>query len=104
MSDINPQTVESILQQGVIERFKAYADGSLVVDYCCGCWHHERRGWQIGCKFHEGMEYGIERLRAVLATVDALHSPLAHDTCLACGHDWPCPTHQLIHPEEARRG
>lgn len=69
MSDINPKTVESILQQGEIERFKAYADGSLVVDYCCGCWHHERRGWQIGCRFHEGMEFGIERLQA---EIDAL--------------------------------
>lgn len=44
----------------------------------------------------------IERLRAAIDAVDDLHSPLAHDTCLACGHDWPCPTHQLIHPEEAR--
>ena len=47
----------------------------------------------------------IERLQAIVATVDDLHSPrLAHDTCLACDHNWPCPTHLLIHPEEARRG
>ena len=47
----------------------------------------------------------IERLQAIVATVDDLHScRLAHDTCLACYRDWPCPTHLLIHPEEARRG
>lgn len=47
----------------------------------------------------------IERLQAIVTTVDDLHSPrLAHDTCLACDHNWPCPTHLLIHPEEARRG
>lgn len=47
----------------------------------------------------------IERLQAIVAIVDDLHSPrLAHDTCLACYRDWPCPTHLLIHPEEARRG
>ena len=42
----------------------------------------------------------IERLQAIVAIVDDLHSPrLAHDTCLACYRDWPCPTHLLIHPE-----
>lgn len=47
----------------------------------------------------------IVRLQAIVATVDDLHLPrLAHDTCLACNHNWPCPTRVLIHPEEARRG
>lgn len=47
----------------------------------------------------------IERLRTVLDAIDDLHSPrIAHDTCVACDHDWPCPTQQLLHSEEARRG
>ena len=51
------------------------------------------------------LEAEIERLQAIVTTVDDLHSPrLAHDTCLACDCNWPCPTHLLIHPEEARRG
>lgn len=45
----------------------------------------------------------IERLRAIVATVDDLHScRLAHDTCLACDHNWPCPTHLLIHRRSKR--
>lgn len=35
----------------------------------------------------------IEQLRTVITAIDDLHSPrLAHDTCLSCGHDYPCPT------------
>lgn len=53
----------------------------------------------------QAMRDEIERLRAIVATVDDLHScRLAHDTCLACYRDWPCPTHLLIHPKEACRG
>ena len=51
----------------------------------------------------ESQKAEIERLRAIVTTVDDLHSPrLAHDTCLGCDHNWPCPTHLLIHPEEVR--
>jgi hypothetical protein len=61
---------------------------------------HEVRGLRI---FDEAIAE-IERLRAVIDAVDDLHSPrIAHDTCLACGHDWPCPTYQLT-IKEARRG
>lgn len=53
----------------------------------------------------EALQAEIERLRAIVTSVNDLHSlRLAHDTCLACDHNWPCPTHLLIHPEEARRG
>jgi len=44
----------------------------------------------------------IERLRAVLDAIDALHRGMYH--CNECDFEWPCPTHLLIHPMEADRG
>jgi len=38
----------------------------------------------------------IERLRAVLDAIDALHRGLYY--CCECDYEWPCPTHLLIHP------
>lgn len=53
----------------------------------------------------------IVRLRAVLDAIDALHQPNWHDNsgrnpkwCDTCDEVWPCDTHLLIHPQEARRG
>jgi hypothetical protein len=54
----------------------------------------------------------IERLRAVLNAIDALHQPITdHDegfmpitVCRCCVDSWPCRTHLWLHPNEARRG
>jgi len=46
----------------------------------------------------------IERLRAVLDAIDALHQPYplgdgrTSEDCDECGDRWPCPTYLLIHP------
>jgi len=40
----------------------------------------------------------IERLRAVLDAIDALHQQGALYHCPECDFEWPCPTHLLIHP------
>ena len=46
----------------------------------------------------------IERLRAVLDAIDALHQPYSlgdgrtSEDCDECGDRWPCPTHLLIYP------
>jgi hypothetical protein len=49
-----------------------------------------------------------ETLRAVLDAIDALHHPhsaFGERFCCHCAsQDWPCPTHLLLHPEEADRG
>ena len=45
----------------------------------------------------------IERLRAVLDAIDALHQPYplgdgrTSEDCDECGDRWPCPTYLLIH-------
>lgn len=53
-------------------------------------------------------ELEIERLRTVLDAVNDLHQPTSVDDprCLACDHDWPCPTHLIVCDgcKEARRG
>ena len=53
----------------------------------------------------------IERLRAERDAIDALHqpdpdyySPRDRQMCLNCDLEWPCPTYELLHPKEARRG
>jgi len=53
----------------------------------------------------------IERLRAVLDAIDALHQPyplgdgrIRWQHCDECDFEWPCPTHLLIHPKEAEHG
>jgi hypothetical protein len=53
----------------------------------------------------------IERLHAERDAIDALHqpdpdyySPRGRQMCLNCDLDWPCPTYELLHPKEARRG
>lgn len=48
----------------------------------------------------------IERLRAVLDAIDALHQPDYEypDECTECDFAWPCDTNLLIHSQEARRG
>lgn len=49
----------------------------------------------------------IVRLRAVLDAIDALHTSYEDGTeqvCHECYGLWPCRTHSLLHPEEARRG
>lgn len=61
------------------------------------------RKYQPYSKLHGQAADEIELLQDIVTTVDDLHSPrLAHDTCLACDHNWPCPTHLLIHPEAVR--
>ena len=55
----------------------------------------------------------VERLRAVLATIDNAHEPQVDTDLdsltmggLFCTEDdepWPCRTHLLLHPKEARR-
>jgi hypothetical protein len=47
----------------------------------------------------------IERLRAEVDAIDALHQPNWHDNsnrqpmwCETCGLDWPCQTARLLHP------
>jgi len=43
----------------------------------------------------------------LLKAIDALHQPetiMGVLWCQAEDHTWPCPTAQLLHPEEARRG
>jgi hypothetical protein len=41
----------------------------------------------------------------LLDAIDALHQPWeeGHNWCAACDVPWPCQTHRLLHPEEARR-
>ncbi len=50
----------------------------------------------------------IERLRALLAEIDALHHRgdwEGMSFCHECdGSFWPCRSYRLLHPEEARRG
>jgi uncharacterized small protein (DUF1192 family) len=53
----------------------------------------------------------IERLDGERDAIDALHqpdpdyySPRDRQMCLNCDLEWPCPTYELLHPEEARRG
>jgi len=46
----------------------------------------------------------IERLRAALDAIDALHQPNQRIYCSACCDRWPCRTARLLHPEEADRG
>ncbi len=45
---------------------------------------------------------------ALLDAINALHHPVPSDkgdeVCNDCGQAWPCQTHRLLHPEEARRG
>jgi hypothetical protein len=60
--------------------------------------------------FCERVADEIERLRAVLDAIDALHQPIdnpydsePNSLCGHCLHQWPCETHRLLHPEEARR-
>jgi hypothetical protein len=51
----------------------------------------------------------IERLQAVLSAIDAEHCSteevegFSGTFCAACDDWWPCATHRLLHPEEARR-
>lgn len=49
----------------------------------------------------------IERLRAVVAEIDALHTPFTDEgdqSCHECVGAWPCRTYSRLHQEEARRG
>jgi hypothetical protein len=46
----------------------------------------------------------IERFRAELDAIDALHQPIILGACRQCNCMWPCQTHVLLHPEEARHG
>jgi len=53
----------------------------------------------------------IERLRAVLDAIDAIHQSFIDPEtgmtfCDECNTIdlWPCATHTLLHPKEARRG
>ena len=47
----------------------------------------------------------------LLDAIDALHQPIPNpyddsepnSLCGHCLHQWPCQTHRLLHPEEARR-
>lgn len=49
----------------------------------------------------------IDRLRATLDAIDALHQPDGYDrsdiliACVGCGDFWPCDTARLLRPEEA---
>lgn len=49
----------------------------------------------------------IERLRAERDAIDTLHHPVPSgkddEVCNNCGCFWPCTTHSLLHPKEARR-
>ena len=49
-------------------------------------------------------ETEIERLRAERDAIDALHQPIIVGACRQCNCTWPCQTHVLLHPKEARRG
>jgi hypothetical protein len=54
---------------------------------------------------HHNAADEIERLRALIAAIDARHC--SEEVfgggywldCFGCGHPWPCPDHLLIHPE-----
>jgi hypothetical protein len=53
----------------------------------------------------------VVRLRAVRNAIDALHqpdpdyySPRDRQMCLNCDLEWPCPTYELLHHQDARRG
>jgi len=72
-------------------------------DCCCDC--HDWDG------IHAAAKAEIERLRAERDAIDALHqpdpdyySPRGRQMCLNCDLEWPCPTYELLHPKEARRG
>lgn len=56
----------------------------------------------------ERLQAEVERLRAEREDIDAIHYPVPsgkHDeVCNHCIGFWPCTTHLLLHPEEARRG
>lgn len=46
----------------------------------------------------------IDKLQAERDAIDALHQPIGKPAgCGACWKRWPCQTHVLLHPEEARR-
>ncbi len=48
----------------------------------------------------------IDKLQAERDAVDALHQPehsISGTYCCLCIELWPCETHVLLHPEEARR-
>jgi len=56
------------------------------------------------------LQQEVERRRAVHAAIAALHQPISNpydgEPNSLCGDDlqqWPCATHCLLHPEEARR-
>ena len=44
----------------------------------------------------------VDRLRAVIDDIDALHTPVAIEGmtfCHECTSTWPCPTRLRLHPE-----
>lgn len=84
--------------------------------------HHERNHGEIalptglagmftvGCQRCEAAAE-IERLRAERDAIAALHqpdpeyySPRDRQMCLNCDLEWPCPTYELLHHQDARRG
>ena len=63
--------------------------------------------WHYEMLTHEDVAIAADLLDAI----DALHqpdpdyySPRDRQMCLNCDLEWPCPTHELLHPKEARRG
>lgn len=67
--------------------------------------------WQEICDLRDEivrLRAEVERLRADRDDIDAIHYPVPsgkHDeVCNHCIGFWPCTTHLLLHPEEARRG
>ena len=66
----------------------------------------DRQHFALVADLIEAQQAEIERLRAVLDAIDALHQPdSVSEMCEQCLFEWPtCPTHLLLHPEEAHRG
>ena len=83
-----------------------------LVRYCCRSEEHMGHCgracmWHYELLTHEGVVAAADLLDAI----DALHQPIANpfdsepnSLCGHCLHQWPCETHVLLHPKEARRG
>ena len=52
----------------------------------------------------EARDTEIGWLRAECDAIDALHQPIGKPAaCCTCWKAWPCRTHLLLHPKEARK-
>jgi len=88
----------------IVERLRRWDDGRISTHYE-GCWDsHPVCAILLAADAIEARDAEIERLRAVLNAIDALHQPYplgdgrTSEDCDECGDRWPCPTARLLHP------